>query len=98
MGHTPQQISDAMGKQARLVAFVDATHKGTADLVISAPTGRNNRFAEHSVPRELARPLIQHALDELRALEEEFNFEPWQAPKGVPGKPEKKDGAKDGAK
>jgi len=93
MMHTPDEITNAMSKRQRLVAFLDAAHRNTSDLTVAAPTGRNNRVAEHSVPRELGQPIVQHATDELRALEKDFGMTPWVAPKGVPGKAEKKEGS-----
>jgi hypothetical protein len=94
MGHTTQQLIDAGNAHGKLTRFLDAAHTGTADVVVGAKANGRGRAQEHSVPREVAQPIIDHAVEEARKLEVEYGIEPWRAPKGVAGKAVKKDGEK----
>jgi len=93
MKHTTQQLIDASNAHEKLTRFLDAAHTGTADVVISAKANGRGRAQEHSVPRDVARPIVDHAVEQARKLEAEYGIHPWVAPKGAAGKAEKKEGS-----
>jgi hypothetical protein len=93
MKHTSEQIIEATNRHGILTRFLDAAHTGTADVIVGARASGRGREQQLSVPRAVAQPIVDHAIAEARKIEERFNIEAWVAPKGVPGKAEKKPSA-----
>lgn len=87
MGHTVETINAATKRHDQLTRFLNNAHSGTADVTVSARNMGKGRAAEASVPRAVAQPVIDYAIEEVRKLEAEFGIRPWAAPKAVHGKP-----------
>jgi hypothetical protein len=77
------KLIEVANRHAALTRFLDAAHTGTADLTVGTRANGRGREQQLSVPRAVAKPVIDHALAEARKLEERFNLEPWAAPKGI---------------